>query len=86
VDKDDGLMVIDALLPWMRWLLAFHIMSVMAWMAGLFYLPRLFVYHCQVVPGTAESERFKADGASPAAGYYYPGHAVELPVLADFWC
>ncbi len=52
-------MVIDALLPWMRWLLAFHIMSVMAWMAGLFYLPRLFVYHCQVVPGTAESERFK---------------------------
>ncbi|MFT9016535.1 MAG: protoporphyrinogen oxidase HemJ [Acetobacter sp.] len=52
-------MVIDALLPWTRWLLAFHVMSVMAWMAGLFYLPRLFVYHCQVVSGTAESERFK---------------------------
>lgn len=53
------MMVIDALLPWTRWLLAFHIMSVMAWMAGMFYLPRLFVYHCQVMAGAAESERFK---------------------------
>lgn len=53
------MMVIDALLPWLRWLIAFHIMSVMAWMAGLFYLPRLFVYHCQVAVGSQESQRFK---------------------------
>ncbi|HET9148717.1 MAG TPA: CopD family protein, partial [Acetobacteraceae bacterium] len=33
--------------------------SVIAWMAALFYLPRLYVYHCQVAPGTAESARFK---------------------------
>lgn len=31
----------------MRWILAFHIIAVVAWFAGLFYLPRLFVYHAQ---------------------------------------
>jgi protoporphyrinogen IX oxidase len=41
------------------WLKALHVMSVIAWMAGMFYLPRLFVYHCMVRPGTAESERMK---------------------------
>jgi len=34
-------------------------MSLIAWMAAMFYLPRLFVYHCMLVPGTPESERFK---------------------------
>lgn len=42
--------------PWMK---ALHVISVIAWMAGLLYLPRLFVYHCEVAPGTVESERFK---------------------------
>ena len=32
---------------------------MIAWMAGMFYLPRLFVYHCELRPGSAESERFK---------------------------
>ncbi|PYD46748.1 protoporphyrinogen oxidase HemJ [Novacetimonas pomaceti] len=45
--------------PWVLWIKAFHIMSMVAWMAGLFYLPRLFVYHCQTAVGSAESERFK---------------------------
>lgn len=31
------------------WVKAFHIMAVMSWMAGLFYLPRLFVYHVEQV-------------------------------------
>lgn len=44
------------LYPWVK---ALHIMSVIAWMAGLFYLPRLYVYHCATRPGSAESERFK---------------------------
>ena len=48
-----------ALAPAFHWLLAFHIISFTAWMAGMFYLPRLYVYHCQTTPGTAESERFK---------------------------
>ncbi|MGE3832311.1 MAG: protoporphyrinogen oxidase HemJ [Parvibaculaceae bacterium] len=41
------------------WLKAFHIIAVTAWMAGLFYLPRLFVYHSDVAPGSATSETFK---------------------------
>ena len=41
------------------WLKAFHIIAVIAWMAGMLYLPRLFVYHCETQPGSAESERFK---------------------------
>ncbi|MCA1299688.1 protoporphyrinogen oxidase HemJ [Stappia indica] len=41
------------------WLKAFHIMSVIAWMAALFYLPRLFVYHAQVAVGSPQSELFK---------------------------
>jgi protoporphyrinogen IX oxidase len=32
---------------WLLWLKALHVMAVMAWMAGLFYLPRLFVYHVE---------------------------------------
>jgi protoporphyrinogen IX oxidase len=41
------------------WIEAFHVISVIAWMAGMFYLPRLFVYHTETQPGSAESERFK---------------------------
>lgn len=41
------------------WLKALHIIAVIAWMAGMLYLPRLYVYHCEVMPGSAESERFK---------------------------
>lgn len=51
--------MIPALIHVYRWELAFHVMSVIAWMAALFYLPRLYVYHCQVAPGSAESARFK---------------------------
>lgn len=38
---------------------ALHIISVIAWMAGLLYLPRLFVYHAAVEKGSAQSETFK---------------------------
>ena len=41
------------------WIKAFHVIAVISWMAGMLYLPRLFVYHCETVPGSAESERFK---------------------------
>ena len=41
------------------WVKAFHIISVIAWMAGMLYLPRLFVYHCDTKPGSSDSERFK---------------------------
>ena len=42
-----------------EWLKAFHIISVIAWMAGLLYLPRLFVYHAEAQPGSVQSETFK---------------------------
>jgi putative membrane protein len=41
------------------WLKAFHIIAVIAWMAGMLYLPRLFVYHCGVEAGSKQSETFK---------------------------
>ncbi|HEY8564843.1 MAG TPA: protoporphyrinogen oxidase HemJ [Beijerinckiaceae bacterium] len=41
------------------WLKAFHVVAVIAWMAGLLYLPRLFVYHCDAAAGSAQSETFK---------------------------
>lgn len=41
------------------WLKALHIISVIAWMVGLLYLPRLFVYHCDASAGSLPSETFK---------------------------
>ena len=41
------------------WLKALHIIAVIAWMAGMLYLPRLFVYHCAAAPGSELSETFK---------------------------
>jgi protoporphyrinogen IX oxidase len=41
------------------WIKAFHIIAVISWMAGLLYLPRLFVYHAAAKPGSAQSETFK---------------------------
>lgn len=41
------------------WIKSLHIISVIAWMAGMMYLPRLFVYHCDAAPGSVQSETFK---------------------------
>ncbi len=38
---------------------ALHIIAVISWMAGMLYLPRLFVYHCDAEPGSKQSETFK---------------------------
>lgn len=48
----------ETLLPFYPWLKAFHIMAVISWMAGMLYLPRLFVYHCETEVGSAEYNRF----------------------------
>jgi protoporphyrinogen IX oxidase len=42
-----------------EWLKAFHVIAVISWMAGMLYLPRLFVYHCDAPPGSTQSETFK---------------------------
>jgi putative membrane protein len=53
------------LLIWWRpsglypWLKALHVVAIIAWMAGMLYLPRLFVYHCDAEPGSKQSETFK---------------------------
>lgn len=41
------------------WLKALHFMAFAAWMAGLWYLPRLFVYHSQVAVGSEASEKYQ---------------------------
>ena len=41
------------------WIKAVHLIAVISWMAGLLYLPRLFVYHCSAQTGSDKSETFK---------------------------
>ncbi|MFG1431761.1 protoporphyrinogen oxidase HemJ [Xanthobacter sp. V2C-8] len=41
------------------WIKALHVMAVIAWMAALLYMPRLFVYHAMAPKGSAQSETFK---------------------------
>jgi putative membrane protein len=48
--------VLSELYPWLK---ALHVIAVIAWMAGMLYLPRLFVYHSAAPPGSAQSETFK---------------------------
>jgi putative membrane protein len=46
----------SGLYPWLK---AAHVIAVIAWMAGMLYLPRLFVYHAESEPGSRQSETFK---------------------------
>lgn len=50
------LYVPESAYPWVK---AFHIIAVVAWMAGMLYLPRLFVYHAEAERGSQQSETFK---------------------------
>jgi putative membrane protein len=53
------ILVLDGLRAGYFWIKACHVISVIAWMAGLLYLPRLFVYHAEAPRGSAQSETFK---------------------------
>lgn len=46
----------DRAYPWIK---AVHVIAIISWMAGLLYLPRLFIYHCDAAPGSVQSETFK---------------------------
>lgn len=48
----------DILVDYYRWLLAFHIIAVMFWMAGMYYLPRLFVYHAEALENATAHDMF----------------------------
>ena len=58
-------LLLAGVLVWWRpsgiypWLKALHVIAIIAWMAGMLYLPRLFVYHCEAEPGSKQSETFK---------------------------
>jgi putative membrane protein len=47
---------LDVAYPWLK---ALHVIAIIAWMAGMLYLPRLFVYHCAAPAGSVQSETFK---------------------------
>jgi protoporphyrinogen IX oxidase len=49
----------ELIYPWLPWIKALHVVAVISWMAGLLYLPRLFVYHCAAPVGSPQSETFK---------------------------
>ncbi len=58
------LVLLTALFLWQPdnlylWIKALHIIAVMSWMAALLYMPRLFIYHTDAVPGSDQSETFK---------------------------
>ncbi len=60
------------------WIKALHIIGVSAWMAGLLYLPRLFVYHAAVEPGSAQSETFKVMERRLLRAIMNPALAISL--------
>jgi protoporphyrinogen IX oxidase len=51
--------MLDVLNPYYLWIKAFHVIAVIAWMAGMLYLPRLFVYHAEVASTSPEAAKFK---------------------------
>lgn len=67
----------------MEWVKALHVISVIAWMAGLFYLPRLFVYHVGTEPGSIQSETFKIMERRLLRGIINP--AMVLTWLFGLW-
>lgn len=58
------------------WSKALHVIAVVAWMAGLFYLPRLFVYHAKSAVGGAVSEQFKVMESRLAKAIMLPAAVV----------
>lgn len=60
------------------WVKALHVISIVAWMAGLFYLPRLFVYHANAAKGSEVSELFKV-----MERRLY--HAIMMPAMIASW-
>ena len=58
------------------WLKVVHLFGMVAWMAGIFYLPRLFVYHADSKPGSEQSETFKVMERRLLRGIMLPAMVV----------
>lgn len=82
-------------MSWLLWLKALHVIAVIAWMAGLLYLPRLMVYHCSAKRGSDQSETFKVmeqrllrvimNPAMIVVWVTGPVLAWQMGYLADHW-
>ena len=68
----------------MLWLKAFHIMAIIAWFAGLFYLPRLFVYHAQG-PGAETRDYFRTMERRLFRGIMQPSMGVSVALGLWLW-
>ncbi len=66
-----------------EWVKGLHIISVIAWMAGMLYLPRLFVYHCSAEVGSVQSETFKTMERRLLRGIINP--AMIATFVFGFW-
>jgi putative membrane protein len=82
--------LLASLYPWIK---AFHILAVIAWMAGMLYLPRLYVYHADAPVGSEQSEIFKVMERrllraiiNPAmfATFVFGGLLLSVPGLVDW--
>lgn len=65
------------------WMKALHVIAVIAWMAGLLYLPRLFVYHVDAEVGSVQSEMFKTMERRLLKAIMTP--AMIVSALTGFW-
>jgi putative membrane protein len=83
----------EFLIGWMPWIKALHIISVIAWMAGMLYLPRLYVYHCDAAPGSQASDMLKIMerrllraiiNPAMAATFVFGGLLLATPGLVDW--
>ena len=68
----------------MLWVKSFHIVFVVAWFAGLFYLPRLFVYHA-LADDNAMRERFKVMERKLYRGIMHPTMVLTVATGAWMW-
>ena len=65
------------------WIKAFHLIAVISWMVGLLYLPRLYVYHAMVEPGSARAETFALMERRLLKAIMTP--AMVLTFILGFW-
>ncbi len=77
------------------WIKSLHVISIIAWMAGMLYLPRLFVYHVDAEIGSVQSETFKVmerrllkaiiNPAMVSAWIFGLWAAYEIGAFSDGW-
>lgn len=72
---------------WQLILVSVHVVFMVAWMAGIFYLPRLFVYHASAEPGSDKSETFKVMERKLLRGIMNPSMVLTLVtgIALAFW-